>query len=96
MGNPQNRYAQMERLILKTLLVGVLFFVLYLITAGFGIIWLKITLAILTMLISLGVLIFLYLCGEILRKRSLWMSTASASLFLCTLVSLILNYPSPV
>jgi hypothetical protein len=32
---------------------------------------------------------------EILRQRSLWMTMGFVGIFLCTVVSLIANYPSP-
>lgn len=96
MANNRSRYKQMQSYVSYALLIGLGLFILYLITAGAGIIWLKVVLSILTFLICLCILAFLYLCGELLRKRSLWMSTAAAAIFICTLASLVLNYPSPV
>lgn len=96
MAKASSRYAQMQNYMTLALLAGAGLFVLYLIFAGFGVIWLKAITAILTILISLACLGFLYLCRELLRRRSLWMTTAAAALLICTLASLILNFPSPV
>ena len=96
MASKQNRYKQMQALVSKVLLVDLAMFILYLIFAGTGIIWLKVIFTIFIIIVSLCVLTFLYLCGELLRKRSRWMSASAAAIFVCTLASLILNYPSPL
>ena len=69
--------------------------ILCLIVAGFGVIWLKVLLAVLVLLLSGLCLGFLYLSRELLRQRSLWMSMAAAAIGLCLLISLLLNFPSP-
>jgi len=70
-------------------------FIIYLIAAGNGVIWLKATAAVLTILVSLLCLAFLYLNKEIYRQRSLWMSACALAILVCVLFSLILNFPSP-
>ena len=80
----------------RAILINAALFVLYLIFAGCGVIWMKAILAILCLLLSAGCAAFLYLCGELMRRRSQWMSISAAALFVLTLASLILNYPSPV
>ena len=87
------RYKVMEWYMTYTLIADLGLFLLYLIFAGFGIVWLKVVTAILAILISLGCLAYLYLTQELLRRRSFWMTTAAAAILLCTLMSLILNYP---
>ena len=96
MVNSRNRYQAMQTLITRVLLANLALFVLYLIVAASAIIWLKVIFVIFIFLISLCVLAFLYLCGELLHKRSKWMSAWAAAIFICTLFSLLLNYPSPV
>ena len=96
MGNKNNRYTQMQQMMTIAILANAGLFLLYLIFAGFGVIWMKAITAILTILLSGCCLGFLYLCQELLKKRSLLMSASAAALFVCTLVSLILNYPSPI
>ena len=91
----RNRYREMEYQLTRILIADVIVFVLYLITAHFGVNFLKWLTAIVAILASLLCLGFLYLSQELLRKRSLWMSTGFAAILLCTLVSLIVNFPSP-
>ena len=85
----------MERYMTYTLLGDAALFLLFLIFAATGMIWLKAITAILALLVSIGCLGFLYLSRELLKKRSFWMTTAAAAILLCTLVSLILNFPRP-
>lgn len=95
MAQNNKRYKTMERNMTFVLLADLLLFILFLIFAGNGIIWMKVVLIVLIFLISLGALAFLYLSNELLKKRSLWMGTAAAAIFICTLFSLILNFPAP-
>lgn len=95
MRDRQNRYKTMERNMLLTILGCVALFVAYLIAAGNGIIWLKVVLSILTILSCVLCLTFLYLSDELLKQRSLWMTTAATAILVCLLFSLLLNFPSP-
>lgn len=95
MNNRRNRYRQMERYMTYALLTDLGVFLLFLIAAGNGVLWLKIITAIIAILLSGLCLGFLFLSRELLRPRSLWMSAAAAAVALCTLFSLLLNYPSP-
>jgi len=95
MAQRRNRYKEMERKLSYVLAADAALFVLYLLFAGLGIIWLKVTLAIIAILVSGLCLGFLYLSQELLRRRSLWMSASAAAILICILFSLILNYPSP-
>ena len=88
-----NRYKQMEKYMIFALLSDLLFFILYLITAGSGIIWLKVIFSIFIIVISGACLAFLYISQELLRPRSLWMTTAAGSILVCLLFSLFLNFP---
>ena len=90
---PNNRYKQLEKLMTSALIADGVLFLLYLIFAACGVIWLKVILALCVILISGGCLSLLYLSKELLRKRSLWMSTAAAAALVCLLFSLILNFP---
>lgn len=93
MAQKPNRYKEMEQLMTMALIADAALFLLYLIFAAVGVIWLKVILAIFTIVIALGGLALLYLSQELLRKRSLWLSTGFFSIFLCILVSLILAFP---
>ena len=95
MSRQNNRYREMERNMLFALLINTALFVLYLIVAGAGIIWLKVLLTTIIILFSLFCLGCLYLSKEMLRPRSLWMTVGTIGIVACLLFSLILNYPSP-
>ena len=95
MASRKNRYKQMEEYMTYALVADAGIFVLYLIFAGYGIIWLKVICSILCILLSAACLGFLYLTQELLRRRSLWMSAAAAAVLVCTLFSLLFNFPSP-
>lgn len=95
MSKQPNRYQQMERYMCMTLALDLVLFVVYLISAGSGIVWMKVICAILAILISGLCLAFLYLTNELLRERSLWMTVSAAAIAICTIFSLILNFPSP-
>jgi len=95
MKNRNNKYKDMERKMQIILAVLAALFILFLIASGRGIIWLKAICAIVAIFISLLCLLFLYLSGELLKQRSLWISTALAAIVICTLFSLILQFPCP-
>jgi hypothetical protein len=89
------KYQQLQWYLTYALIAAAGLFALYLVFAGFGIIWLKVITAILAILISAACLVVLYMRKELLRQRSLWMTVAAGAVILCLLFSLILNFPSP-
>ena len=89
------RYKQMEQYMTLALIADAGIFLLYLIFAGFGIIWLKVITAILCGLLSCACLAFLYVSKELLKQRSMWMSVAAAAVLVWLLFSRILNFPCP-
>lgn len=91
----RSRYKDLERGMTVLLLAATVDFILYLIFAGTGILWLKVLTAIFAILLPVLCLAFLYLCKELLRQRSLWLTMGFFGVFLCTIVSLIANYPCP-
>lgn len=91
----RNRYRELEKKVTLMIAADVAVFVLYLLVAGAGVIALKVITAIVAIIASLLALGFLFMSGELLKKRSLWMSVAFASVLLCTIVSLICNFPAP-
>ncbi len=90
----RNRYKQFESNMILSLIGDLALFLLYMLFASMGIIWLKVILAIFCGLLSLGLLGILYLSQELTRPRSLWMTVAAASIAACLLTSLLLNYPA--
>ena len=95
MGKYNRRYQQMERYMTLALIADAALFLVCLLFAGLGMIWLKVLLAVLIIILSGLCLGFLYISKELLRQRSLWMSVAAAAIGLCLLFSLLLNFPSP-
>ena len=83
----------MERFMTYALLLDFALFLLYLLWAGLGILWLKVTTAVAIFILSALILGFLYLTGELLRQRSLWMTTGASAIVFCLLFSLLLNFP---
>ena len=96
MGRRNNRYLQFERYMTVVLGIALLIFIIFLISSGTGTLWLKVTTAIMNILLTILCLAYMYLTGELLRSRSLWMSTIAAAILICTLFSLILQFPSPI
>ena len=95
MANRPNRYQELERYTTYALCIDAAIFILYLIVAGAGIIWLKVIFALLGLALSGYVLWMLSLSRELFRPRSLWITTGAAAILVCILFSLLLNFPSP-
>lgn len=93
----RNRYREMESFMTKVLIGDGLLFFLYMFAAGQVGGWaiIKGITAVLTILVSVLGLAWLYLTQEFSRRRSLWMVTACISILACMLVSLCLGYPAP-
>ncbi len=91
----RNRYRALEKLMTEILLGDVLVFILFLVFSSKGLNVLRVitaTLSILASVLSVG---WLFITGELLRRRSFWMVTGFSSIFLCLIISLILKYPCP-
>lgn len=95
MRRSDNRYKQMELYMTLALLADFILFVIFLITSGAGTIWAKVVTAIFCIAISGLCIAYLYLTQELLKKRSLWMTTAAVCILACTIFSLLLGFPSP-
>lgn len=89
----RNRYKEMERLMTGLLIASAVIFILYLVVSGAGIVWLKVLTTALEILICGGCLAFLYMSKELLKQRSLWLTSGFFSILLCLTVSLILSFP---
>lgn len=92
----QDRYKQIEKFMTVLLAATLVFFIVFLIASGCGVIWLKVVTCIVTVLpcgLSLAVL---YLTKLLWKPRSLWMTCAACAILICLLVSMICNFPSPV
>ena len=93
----RNRYRELESMMMKILIGDGLIFFLYMFAASRVGVWsvIKVMCAVLSIVVSVLCLIWLYLTKEFTRRRSLWMVTACVSILACVLVSLCLGYPCP-
>ena len=91
----RNRYREMESLMSKILIGDAVVFLLFLLCAAKAWTVMKVATAIITIFGSFLCLGWLYITGEFPRRRSLWMITGFASIALCVIVSLLLNFPCP-
>ena len=89
----RSRYKDLEKMMTLLLIASALDFVLYLVFAGAGIVWLKVITAFFAILMPVLCLGFLYMSKELLKQRSLWMSVGFAGIFISTAVSLITRFP---
>lgn len=88
-------FRQLEKNLSMIIACELAVFVLMLICGAAGIFWLKIVLGLILLAASALGCGLLILMQEYRRKRSWWLIASFASIFLCTLVSLIVNYPAP-
>ena len=91
----RNRYRALEKLMTEILLGDALVFILFLVFSSKGLNVLRVITATLSILVSVLSVGWLFITGELLRRRSFWMVTGFASIFLCLIISLILKYPCP-
>ena len=91
----RNSYREFESLMTKVILVDAAVFIGYMIFARLDIAALKVITAIIAISGSLLSLAWLFLTGELTRRRSLWMVTGFVCIVLCIVVSLLLGYPCP-
>ena len=89
------RYKQLDQLLTRVIIADTAVFILYLIFAAMGLTALKFITLIIALLVSGLCLAYLYKLGEFKKSRSRWLVLGFGAIILCTLVSVILNYPSP-
>ena len=80
----RSRYQDLERLLTGLLIASAVDFILFLIFAGTGVIWLKVITAIFAILMPVLCLGLLYMSQELLKQRSLWLTMGFFGIFLCT------------
>ena len=95
MANKRNNYKLFERFMTIALCADAIAFIFYMIFAGLGIVWLKVILTLGCFALSAFILWVLYTSKELLRSRSLWITTGAAAIAFCLFMSLVLNFPSP-
>lgn len=89
-----NRFKKFETIMTRTLIAAAVLFLIYLIASANGVIWLKVITAIITILICVLCLVYLYMTKLLTRPKTLWMTTAAAAMIICLFFSLLLNFPS--
>lgn len=94
MSNDAKRFKQAEKLMTYALITALVIFVIYLIAAGSGVIWLKVLTSIFVLIICGLCLAYLKLANLLTRPKTFWMTTAAVAMIFCLLFSLILNFPS--
>ena len=92
----RKRYKELEQMMARILAADVVMFALFALFAALGVVALKVVCAIVTIIVSGLCLAFLYLTGELKKRRSLWMVVGFVGVLVCLLMSLICNYPSPL
>ena len=92
----RKRYKELEQMMARILIADVVVFALFALFAGLGVVAMKVICAIVTIIVSALCLAFLYMTGELQKRRSLWMVVGFVSVLVCLLVSLICNFPSPL
>ena len=95
MAESRSRYRAFERFLTIILFIALGMFVLYLLSAAFGWPVMKITGAVMGILLSGYGLWNLVSSKELLKARSLWLSCAFGSIILLIIVSLLCNFPRP-
>ena len=92
----RKRYKELEDMMARILIADVVIFGLFMLFAGLGVVAMKVICAIVTIIVSGLSLGFLYITGELKKRRSLWMVVGFVGVLICLLVSLLCNYPSPL
>ena len=95
MAENRSRYRAWERFMTILLFLSLALFILYLLSAGLS--WLagKIICSVLGILVCGFSLWNLFSTQELLKPRSLWLTYGFAGIILCTVVSLLCNFPRP-
>ncbi len=93
MAQKKDRYPELEQLLTIVIFLDLFLFIGYLICGITSALIGKILLAILCFVLSGYGLWVLFANRELTTPRSLWMSCSFGSIVICTLVSLICNFP---
>ena len=86
-------FKEFEKAMTLLLLCAAAAFVFFLVNAAMGITWMQVITGIVAIGLPIFCLVQLYLTKELLKQRSLWLTTGFGGIALCTLVSIIANFP---
>ena len=92
----RKRYKELEQMMARILVADVVVFALFALFAGLGVVAMKVICAIVTIIVSGMCLAFLYMTGELRKRRSLWIVVGFTGVLVCLLVSLLCHYPAPL
>ena len=92
----RKRYKELEQMMARILVADVVVFALFALFAGLGVVAMKVICAFVTIIVSAMCLAFLYMTGELKKRRSLWLVVGFIGILACLLVSLICNFPAPL
>lgn len=95
MDRKNRSFLHLEKRMTLAIIGATIAFVLFLFASGYNVVWMKIICAIISILIPAFCLGYLYLTLELRKRRSQWLVAASLALILCTICSLVLQFPSP-
>lgn len=86
-------FKEFEKTMTIFLLAAAVDFINFLVCAAIDLTWLQVITGIVAIGLPVFCLVLLYLTKEILKQRSLWLTTGFGGIALCTLVSIIANFP---
>ena len=89
-----SNYQKLERFLTLLLMIDFIIFLLFFISTIAGGIVLRVISILLLALIGPYGLWMLYSSKELFTQRSLWLTCGFCGILICTIVSLICNYPS--
>ena len=89
----EDHHPRFSALMGRGLLIDFILFLLYWFSAAADANVLSIVLGVATLVLSIAALVYLVICRELLRNRSLWLSCGFFAIGICLIVSLILAYP---
>ena len=91
----RNTFKKLELQMTYVVGADLIMFLLFLLSSGFGVGWLKVLMAIFSLALSVLAIGFLVLIGEHTKARSRWLFAAFGSIAVVILFSLFLGYPAP-
>ena len=86
-------FKEFEKAMTLLLICSAVDFIFFLVNSAMSITWMQVITGIVAIGLPLFCLVQLYLTKELLKQRSLWLTTGFGGIALCTLVSIIANFP---
>lgn len=95
MARKNKRYQETIKNLTILLIASMVVFILYLLVACYGILWLKAITSIFALLLSGLCLFYLYLIRSFFQNRGFWLSVGFFAILLFTVLSLLTGFPKP-